>query len=262
MKYFRIYKTFLAQYFKVLMEYRFDFFIGLFSFFIIQSTSILFLYLVFQRIPALNGWSYNQILFIYGFAQIPRGIDHLFTDNLWLLARNIIKDGSFDRYLLRPLSPLFQVLSERFQTDAFGELILGIGLFTYGYQQLGLHFTAFEWLKYGVVVIAGVFIYTSIKMICASVAFWTKKSMSLLFVTYQLADFTNYPIDVYNGFIKNLLTFVVPFAFVSFIPASEFLGKAYYQHASLLAILVASVLFAFATWLWRQGLKVYESAGN
>lgn len=262
MKYLRIYKKFLLQYLKVLMEYRFDFFIGLFSFFIIQSTSILFLYLVFQRIPVLNGWSYDQILFIYGFAQIPRGIDHLFTDNLWILARNIIKDGSFDKYLLRPLNPLFQVISERFQTDAFGELILGVGLFSYSYSKLGLNFTAFEWLKYLAVMLAGVFIYTSIKMIAASVAFWTKKSMSLLFVTYQLADFTNYPIDVYGGFIRMLVTFVVPFAFVSFIPASEFLGKAYYNHASLLTVGVAAVLFAFANWFWNQGLKVYESAGN
>jgi len=244
------------------MEYKFDFFIGLFSFFLVQGTSIVFLYLIFQKITALNGWTYNQILFIYGFAQIPRGIDHLFTDQLWLVARNMLKDGSFDRFLLRPLNPLFQVVSERFQPDAFGELILGIILFVYGYGALGLDFTAFEWVKYIAVVLAGTLIYTSIKLITASVAFWTKRSQSLMFLTYSFADFTNYPIDVYAPFIRGVLTFIIPFAFVSFIPASEFLGKSYYNNASLLTIIVAAVLFVFGNLLWNRGLKVYESAGN
>ncbi|MEE0879466.1 MAG: ABC-2 family transporter protein, partial [Treponemataceae bacterium] len=63
-----------------------DFLLGLLGFFLTQIMGIAFLYLVFEQIPSLDGWTLDQLIFIYGFAQIPRGIDHLFTDNIWLVA--------------------------------------------------------------------------------------------------------------------------------------------------------------------------------
>jgi ABC-2 type transport system permease protein len=47
-------------------------------------------------------------------------------DNIWLFARDSVVQGTFDRYLVRPINPFFQMISERFQSDAFGELAMGI----------------------------------------------------------------------------------------------------------------------------------------
>ena len=80
---------------------------GLFGFFFTQIAGILFLYLVFEQIPSLQGWSLDQLIFIYGFAQIPRGIDHLFTDNIWMIAWRWVINGDFDRYMLRPMNVFF-----------------------------------------------------------------------------------------------------------------------------------------------------------
>ena len=124
-RYCKLYFKFLNQYIKTLLEYRADFILGLIGFILIQLTGVIFIKLIFNNIPALEGWSFYEILFIYGFAQIPRGIDHVFTDNLWILSGQIIVQGQFDRYLLRPLNPLFQVIAERFQPDGIGEIIIG-----------------------------------------------------------------------------------------------------------------------------------------
>ena len=67
----------------------------------------------------------DQLIFIYGFAQIPRGIDHLFTDNIWLVAWRLVLNGDFDRYMLRPMNIFFQVIAEKLQPDALGELLVG-----------------------------------------------------------------------------------------------------------------------------------------
>ena len=98
---------------------------GLLGFFFTQIMGIAFLYLVFQQIPSLSGWTLEQLIFIYGFAQIPRGIDHLFTDNIWLVAWRLVINGDFDRYMLRPMNVFFQVISEKLQPDAIGELLIG-----------------------------------------------------------------------------------------------------------------------------------------
>lgn len=75
---------------KTVMQSKLDFFIGLGGFLISQAAGLAFLYLVFQQIPVMKGWSLEQLLFIYGFAQIPRGIDHLLTDNLWMVGCPIV----------------------------------------------------------------------------------------------------------------------------------------------------------------------------
>ena len=103
-RYLRLYKIFAVQYIKTTMQSKVDFFIGLGGFLISQSAGIAFLYLVFEQIPTIHNWSFEQMLFIYGFAQIPRGIDHLLTDNLWMVAWQMVVRGTFDKYMLRPVN--------------------------------------------------------------------------------------------------------------------------------------------------------------
>ena len=125
MKYIKLYKKFFQQYVKVLIEYRASFILGLIGFFFGQLTGIIFIQLIFNSIPSLDGWSFYEIIFIYGMAQIPRGIDHVFTDYLWIFSWKTIVEGEFDRYLLRPINPLFQVIAQCVQPDGLGEIIIG-----------------------------------------------------------------------------------------------------------------------------------------
>lgn len=261
-KYIRLYKKFIAQYLKTLIEYKADFFIGLFGFFVVQFTGIAFLYIIFQRIPSLNGWSFDSILFIYGFAQIPRGIDHLFTDNLWLLSGRIIVRGEFDRYLLRPINPLFHLIAEVFQPDAFGELIIGIILVIVSILRLHMTITVLNVFLFIVVVVFGAVIYTSIKLFFASFAFWIKMSQSILFMNYSLSDFAKYPITIYSKAVQAILTFVMPFAFTAFFPAGYFVGKVDMLTAVGGTAAAAVISFALAYYTWNRGISTYESAGN
>lgn len=247
---------------KTLLEYRTDFIIGLVAFIFTQGFGIVFLYIVFQNIPDLNGWTFYELLFIYGFANIPRGIDHLVTDNLWLLAGRIIVRGDFDRYLLKPMNPLFYLCADRFQPDAFGELIVGILLVVTALTQLTLQIGVLEIIGFILAVAAGTVIYTSIKLIFASLAFWIKRSQSILYVAYQMANFTKYPMSIYNKIINVFLTFIIPFAFTAFIPASYIMGKDSFAYGVLATCGIAAVFFTGGYALWNAGLKKYESAGN
>lgn len=107
-RYLRLYRVLVTQFLKTIMQSRVDFLIGLLGFFFTQIMGIAFLYLVFQQIPNLKGWTLDQLIFIYGFAQIPRGIDHLLTDNIWLVSYRLVINGDFDRYMLRPMNIFFR----------------------------------------------------------------------------------------------------------------------------------------------------------
>ena len=99
-RYFRLHRIFIAQYLKRLMEYKGDFLLGAVGLLFSQAIQILFIGIIFSQIPRLQGWTFEEILFIYGFSLIPKSIDHLFFDNLWMVGYRIVRKGEF-------LCPLF-----------------------------------------------------------------------------------------------------------------------------------------------------------
>ena len=260
-RYLRLYRVLISQFFKVVLQSKVDFLMGLFGFFFTQVAGILFLYLVFAQIPHLPGWSLEQLIFIYGFAQIPRGIDHLFTDNIWLVAWRLVINGDFDRYMLRPMNVFFQVIAEKLQPDALGELLVGSILVVYSTMQGAVVWSPVKLLLFVVSVIAGALIYTSIKLFFASFSFWIKRSGPFLQFAYELADFAKYPTDIYAKGIRFVITWVIPFAFVAYLPASCFLGV---SGGAVIAVecLIALVFWLAAYSLFCAGLRRYESAGN
>ena len=261
-RYLRLYRVLVAQFLKTIMQSRVDFLIGLLGFFFAQVMGIAFLYLVFQQIPDLQGWTLDQLIFIYGFAQIPRGIDHLFTDNIWLVAYRLVINGDFDRYMLRPMNIFFQVIAEKLQPDALGELLIGTILvvrsLTKGIVIVdGLHVALFF-----VSIFAGALIYTSIKLFFASLAFWLKVSGPFLQIAYDMANFAKYPTEIYSKGVRFLITWVIPFAFVAYLPASFFMKADTSAGVVVIECGIAFVFWWIAYALFHRGTQVYESAGN
>ena len=157
-RYGRLYRVLIAQFIKVVMQSKVDFLMGLLGFFLTQASGIIFLYLIFQQIPNLQGWTFDQLIFIYGFAQIPRGIDHLLTDNIWLVAWRIVVNGEFDRYMLRPMNVFFQVIAEKLQPDALGEILIGTILVIISVQKGVAALTPVNVLLFMVSMLAGALI--------------------------------------------------------------------------------------------------------
>jgi len=260
-KHFRIYFKFIAQHLKAMMEYRADFFIGILSFFFIQISGILFLSLIFQHITDLNGWNFEELILIYALFQLPRGIDHLLTDNIWLIPRYIVL-GQFDKYLTKPLNVLYSIISERFQIEAFGELIVGVSLLIYVVPILGIEFTFIDILYVPLLILSGTIIYTSIKLFTATFSFWAKNSNALMVAFYDIAEFTKQPITIYPKGLQFLLKYIVPFAFTSYYPSAYLLGKVDGTTVVIQAV-ITSVIFAFLSYqFWAFGLRKYESAGS
>lgn len=262
-RYSRLYSVFVKQFFKFLVQSKADFFIGLLGFFLTQATGIAFLYLVFRQIPTLGDWSLEQLIFIYGFAQIPRGIDHLFTDNIWLVDWRLVVNGQFDRYMLRPMNLLFQVICEKLQPDALGELLVGTILIITSMSKNIVIVDAPHVIFFIISIIAGAIIYTSIKLLFASIAFWIKVSGPILYTAYQLADFAKYPTEIYNRVVRIIITWIILFAFVAYLPASYFLSANVNPWTTVgIECILAVVFFAIAYMVFRKGTRAYESAGN
>lgn len=262
MRFLRLYGTFIALHLKKLMEYRVDFLTGAVSFLINQITNIVFIGIIFSQIPDLDGYLFYEIIFIYGFSLVPKGIDHLLTDNLWKVAWFIVRKGDFDKYLTRPISPLAHVIMEFIQFDALGELLTGIVLVVVASAKLSIRYTAGKIVLMIIAMLFGTLIFTSIKIACSAIAFKIKQSGSILQIFYMTSDFARYPVTIYNEIVKNIVTYIIPFAFTAYYPASYILRGNDPVFCIGGTVVLSLVLFGISLIVWQKGISAYESAGS
>lgn len=261
-RYLYLYRLFFLQHMKEYMQCKVDFLIGVSSFFLTQIFGIVFLKVIFNNIPTLNGWNFYQMVFIYGYAQIPRGIDHYFTDFLWPFAADAVVEGTVDRYLLRPINILFQIVVERCQADGLGEVIVGLIFVFYAGAKLHLTVTVGMIIGFIVASIAGALIYTAVKIFFASLAFYMKRSWGMLALGYNFSDFVKYPTEIYSKPIRIIITYIIPFAFTGFIPAQWFLTGKNAVYSLGVTVAVAAVSMFLTCGFFYLSLNRYESAGN
>ncbi len=274
-RFFLIYFTFFKQQIKLLIEYRMDFMLGMGALALQQVSLFIIIFAVFTRVSAIGGYSFNEILLFYGFSQMVKGIDHVYNDNIWLVGWGKIQNGSFSQYLIRPINIITHVVMERIQFDGFGELIIGAVIFVYAKITLGLDFTFVQWLVFILFLISGLAIFFAIKMMCASIAFWTIVSGEIMTVAYEINNFTRYPLDIYKSvLLKSVLLYLLPFAVVSYLPMvyflrssshiSQVIGINYSSPYFLIIFIpaIACVMLSAAFFIWNMGLKRYSATGT
>ncbi|MCU0498488.1 MAG: ABC-2 family transporter protein [Anaerolineae bacterium] len=259
--YLSLYGLFLRQRFKILMEYRMNFLIGATSTIILQGASLLTITVVMSQIPHLNGWTLEAIFLIYGLITLAKSINHMFADNLWTIGGQYIRTGMFDRFLVRPVDPLFHLLADRFCHDGIGNFLVGSALVAYAWHALAIPLTVFNLIYLIVMVISGGLIFIALNLITAVSAFWVIESVPVTRAIFDNHLFAQYPLTIYPQAIGILLTWVIPYGFASFYPASYLLG----QEVGLLAFLspiVAIVLLSLSYRFWRFGLRHYAGTGS
>jgi ABC-2 type transport system permease protein len=261
LKYIRLSGFFGIIFFRKLAEYRIDFFMGLSGFLFNSISAVLFLLFIFQQVPQIHGWNFYHLVFVLGLSFIPKGIDHIFTDNIWQLGNKLIQTGDFFKYLIRPINPLFYLVSETFiHPDGFGELLSGLAITIFAAKKLHLTVGIGKLLVVALLISFASLIFTAVKLVFATVAFWTVVSLPLMTVTYSVSNFVRYPIDIYNDFIRTILIWVLPFAFTAYFPAQYILfNRADYL---LLTPLISIFSFIFAYGFWLFGLRNYEMTGS
>ena len=263
MRYVHLYFTCIKRSMISRLEYKKDMIVALFSFFFSNLCSLAAVYFILQAIPTLAGYSLPEVGFFYGFSMLPIALDHLFSDELWLVAYRRVADGDMDMHFLRPVPVLFQVFAETFQPEGFGELILGVALITVCALNLTVTVTFGTIVVLLVGAVFGAMIITSLKVAMAALAFLFKRSGPLLQVIYNFSSYAKYPLAIYPAFLRTILIFALPFGLFISLPVDTLLYGTYNPWLLSLAIIgYAAVFFAIAVWIWTMCERRYESTGS
>jgi ABC-2 type transport system permease protein len=247
------------------MQYKTNLWIWVLTGVVYQGTGFAFVWVVLQRFPSLAGWTLAQVAFLYGLRLVAHAA--------WLVPMNAlvgiewaVREGVFDRYLLRPLNPLVQLLTTRtMRVGGLGDLLTGVAILGTAAVLADVHWTVGTIVLAALAVLGGALIEGGIQLAIASLSF---RLLSIFQISHFVDDlfsrFGSYPLKVFGGTAEWLLTWVVPVAFVAYVPASVILDQQMRlaPWAALLPPLIGMVIFAAAYRFWQRQLRHYQSTGS
>lgn len=246
------------------LEYRESFYISLVSmmfYYVVQFSIVGFTVYSFKEI---NGWTINEIAFLYSFVLVAQGVNTLVFGPL-VRFDELIRKGEWDYLLVRPVHPLLMLLCSKFDPSAMVHFTLGVVFFIFSARNLGVEFTPLNIFLILQGWAGGALVLASVRLVIATIAFYAVSIESLVhFFVYSVKEFILYPINIYKNPIPFLLTFVVPLAFVNFYPVQMFITKQglFSPFLKYGALPVGILFFTISMVLFSYGNRKYHSTGT
>jgi ABC-2 type transport system permease protein len=170
-----------------------------------------------------------------------------------------IRLGTLDFLLTTPISSQFMVSFRHVGVYNWLDPILGLGLVVFGLVGRGKRVTLTGLAGFFVLGLAGVAIMYSLALAVQCLAVWSIGSEGLDDVIQGMVEAGRFPVDLYRGVVKAILTFVIPVALLTTIPADALLGRSTPGLVGI-ALVVAAALLWITSRLWTWSLRRYAGA--
>ncbi len=265
--YLKLYIKFLRANVKSEMEYRFGFLLGMGTVFLMQGINVAFIWIVLERFHALKGWTLPQVVFLFSLRLMAHFPSLFFCLQAKDGLDSFITQGILDRFLVRPINPLYHIFVSKTHLKSCADLTVGVVLFVTASRMLGIHWTPLNTLFLILVIISGAIIETAVFLMVSVVAFWTMEAGQLKWIVDNLSDTLNqYPLSIYGILAQFLMTFIIPLAFMSYYPATYFLRitetTLFHPYFAFLTPLAAGIFVLIAYRFWKVGINSYQGAGS
>ena len=259
---FYLYGRIMGQNLRAVLEYQSDFLLSVGSAMLTQVLGLVFLSVIFARIPAINGWGFWQVVLIYASIFLTEGFASLFFEGTWRISW-FVNHGELDRILLRPMSPAVQVLSSAIGMNGIGNLLVGAVMVGESLAHVHLVWSTGKILFTIILLLSGIVIRTSINFASNCSAFWVKNAGNAVpFMVHSISEFAKYPLTIYVPALQALVGIVVPYAFIGYVPAAYIFSSSGMSWVAALCPVVALYCVGMAAFIFRVGLRQYESTGN
>jgi len=231
-----------------------------------QMIELVVIVVLFGRVRALGGFGADEVLLIFGLAGIAFGLADLFVGQLDDLPR-WIRTGELDVLLLRPLPVLAQLITADLQLRRLGRVLVGLLVLVFVLTRAPIAWSPVTVLLLVSTPLVGAVIIGSIWVATCAIAFWVVEAREVANAfTYGSSLATAYPVTVFAPWLRRVLTFVVPAAFVAYYPVLAMLGRSdslgLPDAVRYAAPLVALASVAVAGLIWRAAVRHYQGAGS
>jgi ABC-2 type transport system permease protein len=247
-------------------QFRTSFFLFMVSQATVAISDFAAIAVIFSAVDDLAGWSGPEVAFLYAISGIGFGLADVVISPVEMTSRHI-KAGTFDQFLIRPVGAMWQVLGTEFAIRRMGRTFQPFVVLAIALTLVDLDWTPAHVLLIGLTVVSSTAIFGALWVITSAVSFWTVETQEIANSFTYGGDFlTDFPIDVFSGWLRRLVIFVVPLASVCYLPAVELFDKPMpYDMPGIVAWsgpVVALGISLLARFVWGQGIRHYRSTGS
>ncbi|MGB8946158.1 MAG: ABC transporter permease [Streptomyces sp.] len=262
----RAYRLISAMWIRSLMAYRLSFVMTAFGNFAVTAFDFAAILLMFSQVDRLGGYSLSEIAFLYGATCTSFGLADLSLGSMDRLGKRV-RDGTLDTLLVRPAPVIAQVAADRFGLHRVGRLLQGGFVLGYALVVLDIAWTPLKVLMVPLMLICGAGIFAAVFVGGAAFQFVAQDAAEVQNAfTYGGTTLLQFPPTVFAKDLVRGVTFILPLAFVNWLPALYVLGRPYPLDlptwVAFTPPLVAVLLLALAGLAWRTGLRSYRSTGS
>ncbi|MFE4329231.1 ABC transporter permease [Streptomyces sp. NPDC056831] len=262
----RAYGLIAMMWLRSTMAYRASFAMTAFGNFAATAFDFVAILLMFQHVDALGGYTLAEIALLYGASGTAFGLADLVMGSMDRLGRRV-RDGTLDTLLVRPVPVLAQVAADRFALRRMGRITQGALVLGYALVTLDIGWTPLKVAMIPLMLLSGAAIFAAVFVAGAAFQFVAQDASEVQnSFTYGGNTLLQYPPSIFSKDLVRGVTFVVPLAFVNWLPALYVLGRDYPlglpDWVAFLPPVVAGLCWLLAGLAWRSGLRAYRSTGS
>ncbi|WHY69834.1 ABC-2 family transporter protein [Neobacillus sp. SuZ13] len=245
------------------MQYRTSFWLLSLGQFFIPFTVFAGLYFLFEQFGQIKGWQFFEVALCFGIIHMAFALSECFARGFDSFS-SLVRNGEFDRLLVRPRSTFIQVLGSKFEFTRFGRLIQSGVVLVWALANLNIEWNVVKEVTLLLMIVSGVLIFTGIYILAATLCFWTIEGLEVVNIfTDGGREMAQYPLNIYQKWVAKFFTFVIPFGTVNYLPLLSILGKnSGNEIYSMLTPLAGSLFILPCLLVWQYGVKHYRSTGS
>ncbi len=266
--FWRLFSSFFKVALRREMAYRGTFLVVIVGQWVSYGATFLSIYIMVSSFNILGGWNGSEVLMLYGLSLMSYAIGASFFYNFSRGLASRIRSGEFDASLTKPIHPfLHEVFSAGYNVGYISHFTVSLIIMAIALRSISFTPTV-QSILFLILGVLGASLIQGASLIAAStMSFFTVGNNPIAdFLLWDMKEFTNYPITVFPKGIQFVLTFILPFAFMNFYPASALLDKpipeGYPAVLPFLTPLAGVLVFSLSILLWNWGLKHYKSTGS
>lgn len=261
-RYCNLYRKYVSQDLKRVLEYQLDFFVQFVATFLMQIAGLVTIWGIFTQIQEINGWSYWEIVMVYSLMYFSIGFGEIFFEGPWAI-NGLYHTGKLDYMFVKPIPVLFQLFASKIGLNGIGNIVTAIIVFITAIIHCSTSISAVNIILFLLFFIIALPIKGAIILAANCITFWTKAPGNAFGnLIHNVGEYTKYPITIYPKSIQFIVTFLVPYGFVSFFPTSLLLNKGLGVKLMWFVPIISAYSIYLSIKLFNKGLSLYESVGN
>ena len=259
MFYLRLFATYLRIGILGELEYRANFWISLVQSALDLCVALGGLAVVFSHTETLGGWRQEELLALVGVYFLIGGLIRTIIRPSMTKFMEDVRQGTLDFTLTKPADSQVLVSIQTVEIWRLVDVLIALPVLSIALLRLGARLGLVDTAVFAVTLVSGGLIIYSFWLMLSTCAFWFVKVENIQVIFMSMWQAGRWPVSIYPSWLRAVLTFLVPVAFATTVPASAVSGRI--TGATLVGtVALAAAMLVVSRWFWRVGIRFYSGA--